>query len=80
MCDQTVWVEKKLQVYPTIIRKACNVVLKSSKHESITFPDEFIFMFAPYFIGAISSKIVVKSGKLGKKVEKVDHKGSQGFL
>ena len=50
-----------------LTQNACNVVFKSSKHEPITFSDEFIFMFVPYFIGAISSEIVVKSwrGEVG---------------
>ena len=42
--------------------RACNVVLKSFKYESVTLPDEFIFMFVPYFMATISAKIVVKSG------------------
>ena len=30
-----------MKVFPT--KKVCNVVLKSAKHEKITFPHEFIF-------------------------------------
>ena len=37
-------------------KKGCNVVLKPSKREKITFPKEFIFGFIPYFVGAIFSK------------------------
>ena len=37
-------------------------------------------MFALYFIEAILSEIVVKSGGLGKKVKKVGHIGKQGFF
>ena len=47
----------------------------SLKHKSVTFPHEFIFMFVPYFIETISSKIVAKSRELGRKSEKVAHIG-----
>ena len=35
-----------------------NVVLQSTKHNEITFPHEYIFIFILYFIGAITSKNV----------------------
>ena len=50
-------------------KKGCNVVLKPSKHEKITFPKEFIFGFIPYFVGAIFSKNV-KCGGSGKKIKR----------
>ena len=37
-------------------KKACNVVLKCFKHEEITFPHEFIFVFIPYFIWVMSKR------------------------
>ena len=58
-----------IEVFLTL--KTCNVVLKSSKHESITFPDEFIFASAPHFIGAISSKNAVRKVGIGKRVKNV---------
>ena len=46
-----------------VTKKACIVVLLSSKHEEMTFPREFIFVFIQYLIGAISSeKILSKVG------------------
>ena len=55
-----------------LLGKACKVVLQSSKHEEMSFPDEFIFVFSPYFIGYFSS-----CQKLGtwKKKGRVDHIG-----
>ena len=44
-----------LFIYMFLTLKACNVVLKSE--ESIPFPEKFIFVFVPYFIKAIPSKI-----------------------
>ena len=44
------------------------VVFKFYKNEEITFPSEFIFVFVPYFIGALLSKNVAKSGTLRKKI------------
>ena len=41
-------------------KKTCNVVLRFSKHEKITFPHEFIFAFIMYFFGVILSKTIVK--------------------
>ena len=52
----------------------------SLKHKSLTFPKEFIFMFVPYFIETISSKMFLKSSELGRKSEKVAHIGKQGFF
>ena len=34
-----------------ICKKACDVVLQSSKHEEITFPQGFAFVFISCFIG-----------------------------
>ena len=34
-------------------KNVCNVVLQSSKPEEITFPPGIMFVFMPYFIGAI---------------------------
>ena len=39
--------------------KACDVVLKSSKHKEIPFRNEAIFAFTLYFIWTVSSKNVV---------------------
>ena len=45
--------------------------MKSSEHEELTFPHALIFFaFIPYFIGAILSKHVFKSGRVGEKVTK----------
>ena len=49
-----------------ICKKACDVVLQSSKHEEITFPHGFAFVFISCFIGVILSKNVIKSGGFGK--------------
>ena len=54
-----------------------NVVLNSSKHESITFPHEFTFLSVQYFIEAILLKNAVKKGRIRKKVKKVGHIGKQ---
>ena len=43
-------------------QKTCNIILKSSKHEEIIFPHEFIFVFILYFIGG---DIVKKMSKVG---------------
>ena len=55
-------------------------MLKSSKHESITFPDEFVFMFVPYFVVAISSKIDVKSGGWEKSKKGWPYREARVFL
>ena len=49
--------------------KKHDVVLKSFKHEEITFAREFIFVFILYFIAAISSKNV-KSGGFRKRIKR----------
>ena len=49
--------------------KKHDVVLKSFKYEEITFFREFIFVFIPYFIAAISSKNV-KSGGFRKRIKR----------
>ena len=69
-------------------KQACKVVLKSSKHEEITFPHGFIFMFIPYFIAAISSKKYwqkwgegeIKRGEGGQTGEGVYKKGRSNLL
>ena len=35
------------------------IVLKSTKHEELTFHHAFIFAFIPFFIGVILSKVCV---------------------
>ena len=40
-------------------KKTSKVVSWSSKHEEITFPCEFSFVFNPYFFGVILSKKVL---------------------
>ena len=59
-----------LHIKMLFIKKACNFVLQSSKHEEITFPHEFTPVFILYSIGAILSKNVVKSGGFGKKYKR----------
>ena len=54
-------------------KKTCNVVLKSSKHEQITFL--IIFPFIPYLIGAISLKNVGKRRAGGHKRGDMSIKG-----
>ena len=39
-----------------VYKKACNIVFKSSKNENLILPNEFIFVFILYFIGAILLK------------------------
>ena len=39
-----------------LVKKECNVVLKSSNHEEISFPHWFIFVFTLYIIGVMLSK------------------------
>ena len=48
-------------------KKTCNVVLRFSKHEKITFPHEFIFAFIMYFFGVILSKTIVKREAFRKR-------------
>ena len=55
-------------------KKACNVVLQSSKLEEIILPQDFIFAFMPYFIGLILPKKI-----LSKVVECVYRKGFQNL-
>ena len=66
----------RIKSHPTIkvflTKTACNVLLKSSKHEEVTFLHEFIFVFILYFIGSILSKNV-KNG--GKRDQRKDNKG-----
>lgn len=56
-----------------LTENACNNVLRASKHESITIPNEFIFVSVPYLNGAISSKNAVRNrwGKGWKKSKKL---------
>ena len=56
-----VWYAKVL-----LIKEECNVVLQSSKHEEITFPHEYLFVFTLYITGAILSKNVVNGGGFKK--------------
>ena len=42
-------------------------MLKFTKHEKITFPVAFIFVRFPYFIGLISSILLLKVGGLEKR-------------
>ena len=51
-------------------KKAFNVVFWSSKNEEITVPDEFIFVFMMYFIGAILSEKSCRKQRVQKKYEK----------
>ena len=51
-------------------KKAFNVVFQSSKNEEITVPDEFIFVFIMYFIGAILSEKSCRKQRVQKKYEK----------
>ena len=55
-------------------KKACNVVLQSSKLEDIILPQDFIFAFTPHFIGMILPKKI-----LWKVVECVYRKGFQNL-
>ena len=48
-------------------KKTCNVVLRFSNHEKITFPHEFIFVFIMYFFGVILSKTIVKKEGFRKR-------------
>ena len=45
-----------------LIEKLCNLVLRSFKHEEITFHHEFIFVFIPNFVGAYHQKKVNRRG------------------
>ena len=65
-----------------LTENACNIVLRASKHESITIPNEFIFVSVPKFNGAISSKNRVRNGwgKGWKKSKKVGLIERQGLL
>ena len=51
------------------IRKECNFVLYSSKHEEITFHHEFTFVLTPYILGALlSKKTLSKVGVMQKNI------------
>ena len=50
------------------LNKACDVDLKSTKHEEINFTRKFIFMFIPYFIAVVVSKNVKMEG-FGKETK-----------
>ena len=41
--------------------------MEANKHEEITFSQEFIFVFIPHFIGAISSKKMSKDMSLEQR-------------
>ena len=61
-----------------IAKKACNIVLQSSKHEEITYLYEFIFVFTSYIIGAILLEKCCRKWGVRKKCFKVGgcpHKG-----
>ena len=52
-------------------KKACNVVLQSSKYEEITLSHGFIFVFISYFLGGdIGKRMFAKVESLEKKDKK----------
>ena len=61
-------------------KKACNCVLWSSKHEEITFPCEFIFLFILFFIGLILPKGCCRKSGVRKKDIKVGNGHIGGCL
>ena len=64
-----------VDIYKNVMyKKAFNIFLCSFKHEETAFPDGHIFMFFPYFIGTILSKICQKWG-----VEKKDIKRERPY-
>ena len=60
-----------MKIYsPSLKRGGGSELCYSSKNEKITLPQEFIFVFIRYFIGAMLLKVLPKAG-----LQKKDQKG-----
>ena len=58
-------------VYKSVAyNKSCNLVLQSFKHEKMTLPHGFIFVFILYFIGAVLPKKCYQKCGLQKKIKR----------